>query len=193
MATITLQHPSCRVGRHTYGNPTIKSWDDGARLTIGSFCSIAPGVTILLGGEHHTDWVSTFPFATAYPTPRALEEQRRTKGDVIIGNDVWIGLNSLILSGVTIGDGAVIGAGSVVTKDVPPYAIVGGNPAKLIRYRFAREEIDELMRISWWNWSDEKIIANLGLILSKNIKRFINTHSPPKTTSRTGNDDSPHA
>src|SRR5208283_2957437 len=104
------------------------------------FCSIAPNrVTIVLGGQHRPDWVSSYPFNDLFIEFKRFKGSPVSKGDVIIGNDVWIGLDAVILSGIKIGDGAVIGSNALVTKDVPPYAIVGGNPAKLIRYRFDEE------------------------------------------------------
>ena len=116
------------VGEFTYGKPIVHQWDETTRLKIGKFCSIAGNVHILLGGEHKTGHLTTYPFDVLIdgkPTP--------SKGDVIIGNDVWIGENVTILSGVTIGDGAVIGAGSVVTKDIPANCFAAGNPCRVIR------------------------------------------------------------
>lgn len=127
------------IGEYTYGIPTVHVYDDTAKLKIGKFCSLAGGVEIVLGGNHHIDWCSTFSF---YEAKEYLSEwqklnlpQSRSKGDVVIGNDVWIGRNALLLSGAQIGDGAVIGAGAVVAGKIPPYAIAVGNPAKVIRFR----------------------------------------------------------
>ena len=142
-------------------------------LKIGRFCSIAQGVTILLGGGHRPDWVTTYPFSYIFSEFKNTPGLPATKGGVVIGNDVWIGMNSLILSGVHIGDGAIIGAYSVVTKDVEPYTIVAGNPAKVVRKRFDQETIDELLRIKWWNWDIQKIKDNMPLLLSNRIKEFI--------------------
>jgi len=115
-----------RIGKWTYGSPDIRRGDEGAALTVGKFCSFAGEVKILTGHEHRIDWVSTYPFGAAFPNEKNLPFPARTKGNVVIGHDVWIGMETLILSGVTIGNGAVIGARSVVTRDVPPYAVVGG-------------------------------------------------------------------
>jgi virginiamycin A acetyltransferase len=166
------------VGEFTYGAPIVRDWHQGSTLVIGNFCSIAENVTILLGGNHPTDWVSSFPFGIVFDEfqDRHYDYSKLTKGDVVIGNDVWIGLNTTILSGITIGDGAIIAAGSIVTKNVEPYAIVGGNPAKLIKKRFSHTEIAKLLKIKWWNWEIEKIKANLDLILSPNIQDFIDRH-----------------
>ena len=138
------------------------------------------GVTFILSSAHRADWVSTFPFIQAEDTSTLdhIGDNRKrgllsSNGGIIVGNDVWIGGNAIILSGVKIGDGAVIGAGSVVTKDVADYEIVAGNPAKHIKYRFKREEIKQLKEIEWWNWSIDKIMEHRTLMESSNIQRFI--------------------
>lgn len=161
------------IGEWSYGNPQILSWGEGARLTIGRFCSIAYGVIIMLGGEHRTDWVTTFPFSALFETAAHFTGHPGTKGDVRIGHDVWIGREALILSGVTIGNGAVVAARSVVTKDVPPYEIVGGNPARVLRSRFSESQIEALNRIAWWNWPIDKIQMAWPLLLSPNIDNFV--------------------
>jgi acetyltransferase-like isoleucine patch superfamily enzyme len=168
------------IGKYTYGAPIVKDWHQGATLKIGDFCSIAENVTILLGGNHPTDWVSSFPFGIVFD---GFKEQyynypKLSKGSVIIGNDVWIGLNTTILSGVTIGDGAIVAAGSIITKNVEPYAIVGGNPAKVIKKRFNEEAVSKLLVIRWWNWKIDKIKDNLDLIMSDDINLFIDRHFP---------------
>ncbi len=143
------------IGEYSYGinSPLVLSGSEkSSSLKIGKFCSIASGVTILLSGEHRPDWVTTYPFNTIFKRFSNLSQGQNTKGDVVIGNDVWVGMDALILSGVTIGDGAVIGAGSVVTRDVEPYAVVAGNPARLIKKSFDDEVIVKLLAIEWWNW-----------------------------------------
>jgi acetyltransferase-like isoleucine patch superfamily enzyme len=142
------------------------------KLKIGRFCSLSDGVTILLGGEHRVDWVTTYPLHTLLGK-ESVAGYPRSKGDVIIGNDVWIGTDALILSGVEIGDGAVIAARSVVTKDVPAYSIVAGNPAKLVRFRFIKSIRADLQKIAWWNWPMSKIEAAWPLLLSSDIEAFI--------------------
>jgi acetyltransferase-like isoleucine patch superfamily enzyme len=130
------------VGDYTYGVPRVL-YPDG-HLEIGKFCSIADNVTVFLGGDHHVDWISLYPFDPTHPTWLGAREDNPGlvgKGDVTIGNDVWIGSGATIMSGVTIGDGAAVGTGAVVTSDVEPYAIVAGNPARLIRKRFSDEDI----------------------------------------------------
>lgn len=161
------------IGDWTYGSPTILSWGEGASLKIGRFCSIANGVEIMLGREHRTDWVTTYPFNVLCEQAQHFTGHPKSKGDVVVGNDVWIGNKALILSGVKIGDGAVIGAGSIVTKDVAPYAIVAGNPAKLCRFRFDTQTITELLQIAWWDWPYEKIMEAWPLLLSSNVCDFI--------------------
>jgi acetyltransferase-like isoleucine patch superfamily enzyme len=160
------------IGKFSYGNPTIHFNETKSSLKIGRFCSIATGVTILLGGEHTPDWVTTYPFNNFFKDFEALAPSG-TKGDVTIGNDVWIGLNALILSGVCIGDGAVIGANAVVTRDVAPYAIVAGNPARVIKKRFDDETIEKLLKIKWWNWNLQKVKENMPLMMSNRIDEFI--------------------
>lgn len=154
------------IGKYTYGNPLILDWNDGGNIYIGNFCSIAKS-TIILGGNHQSKWISTYPF---YFSPDIKSKTKNIKGfsysngDVVIGNDVAIGQDAIIMSGVTIGDGAIVGAGSVVTSNVPPYAIVGGNPAKLLKYRFAPKTISKLLKMKWWNWPDEKIFKNIKIL-----------------------------
>ena len=161
------------VGRGTYGEPTIAQWGEPTTLKVGSFCSIAGGVTIFLGGNHRTDWVTTYPFPEFRESARTIPGAVATKGDVIIGNDVWIASGATIMSGVTIGNGAVIGACSVVTRSVPAYGIVAGNPAKLVRMRFTPEEIASLEKLAWWNWPDSKIDAAMPLLLSGDIPGLV--------------------
>ena len=137
------------------------TYDQGASLRIGRFCSLALDVNILLGGEHRTDRFTTYPFGhekfRAQLGGEGIQSPSGTKGDVTIGNDVWIGFGATILSGVTIGDGAVIAARSHVHRDVEPYQIVGGNPARHIKYRFDPEIRSLMMELRWWELSDEGI------------------------------------
>jgi len=166
------------IGEYTYGIPNV-SPSLGSRLRIGKFCSISWDVSIEIRGDHRTNHVTTYPFHVVvddWPEARNLREEdvgAVSKGDVIIGNDVWIGFGASILSGVTIGDGAVIGAKSVVAKDVEPYAIVAGNPARVIGKRFDDETIRKLLEIKWWDWPIEKINKNLNVICSNDIPRML--------------------
>lgn len=150
------------VGRFTYGfeNVNVKEWGEGASLKVGSFCSISSSVTIFLGGNHRIDWITTFPFgieSVDYLGGVGIKWHPQTNGDVVIGADVWIGHGATIMSGVNIDCGAVIAANSVVVKNVGPYEIVGGNPAKLIKKRFDDEIINNLLRLNWWTLPVEDI------------------------------------
>ncbi|MFI5343702.1 MAG: CatB-related O-acetyltransferase [Chlamydiales bacterium] len=171
---VSLHASLIERGKGSYGDPNVVSWGEDAKVKIGKYCSIASGTTILLGGEHRTDWVTTYPFSDLWPTVAGhIKGHPKTKGDVIIGNDVWIGMGALILSGVTIGDGAVVGAHAVVAKNVPPYSIVAGNPAKIIKYRFDEDTIKKLIAIAWWDWPDEKIASAMEFLLSSDINNFL--------------------
>lgn len=170
----TDRYPWVPVGRSTYivGIQLLQP-EDGGKLSIGSFCAIADGIRIFLGGEHRTDWLTTFPFTVLWEEATHIKGHPRVKGDVRIGNDCWIGNGVTIISGVTIGDGAAIGCNAVVTKDVPPYGIAAGNPAKVVRKRFDDATVEKLLRISWWNWDDAKIKRFLPLMLSTEVQAFI--------------------
>jgi acetyltransferase-like isoleucine patch superfamily enzyme len=162
-------------GRHTYGNPQVVTYPgDTARVRIGAFTSIALDVVLMDGGNHHMDWVTTFPLRAHYDLPGAYEDGHPfTRGDITIGNDVWLGRGSKILSGVTIGDGAIVGAYAVVAKDVRPYAIVVGCPQREVRRRFTDEQIDALQRIAWWDWTDQQIKERVEDLSSANLDAFI--------------------
>lgn len=143
--------------------PRILNYDcrtpDGSHVSVkvGKFCSIATNCTFILA-QHCTNWISTIPAPHMIWTHgRGGNPSSFSRGDIIIGNDVWIGANCIILDGLTIGDGAVIAAGAVVTKNVPPYAIVGGNPARIIKYRFTPEQIGALLEIKWWDFTGDKL------------------------------------
>lgn len=163
------------VGRYTYGCPDVRSYPgDRARVVVGSFVSIAEGVKVFIGGNHPVDWVSTYPLRVVFQLPGALEDGcPASKGDVVIGHDVWIGAGATILSGVHVGNGAVIGAGAVVAKDVRPYAIVVGNPAREAKRRFSDHEIDCLERIAWWDWPVDRIVANVHLLSDTDVGAFV--------------------
>lgn len=167
-------------GVYSYGVPTIHPYVDPCKLYIGNYCSIAQGCEILLGGNHHTKWITTFAFCKSKNTFTKWDELHKDQdtfhGDISIGNDVWIGRNVLILPGAVIGNGAVIGAGSVVAGKIPAYSIAVGNPCKVIKMRFSDEQIDALERIAWWNWPCDKINENLHLLCSENIDEFIMKH-----------------
>ena len=142
------------------------------RLRIGRFCAIATGARFVMSGANHAlDGISTYPFSAfgqGWDDPDQ-DWRKGRRGDMVIGNDVWIGMNATIMPGVTIGDGAVIGALSVVSRPVPPYAIVAGNPARIIKMRYSDREIERLLAIAWWNWPAEKITRNLSAIKGGDI------------------------
>ena len=192
--TIYLKHiiknPNITVGEFTMYNdfvndPTLFEKNNVLyhypinhdKLQIGKFCSIACGAKFLFNSANHTlSSLSTYPFPLFFEE-WGLEKKDVTKawdkkGDIVIGNDVWIGYEAVILAGVTIGDGAIIGTRAVVTKDVPPYTIVGGVPAKPIKKRFSDEIISALLEIQWWNCSEEKIARNISAIQSGNIEQL---------------------
>jgi acetyltransferase-like isoleucine patch superfamily enzyme len=163
------------MGQHTYGRPQVLRYrGDLNKVVIGNYCSIADEVTIFVGGNHRTDWVSTFPIRTCFNLPGKNQDGHPlSKGDVIVGSDVWLGFGATILSGVRIGDGAVVGARSVVSADVPPYGIVVGNPARLVRMRFTEAQIEELLHVAWWNWPAEKVVECVGLLNGASVDDFI--------------------
>ncbi|SON51975.1 type B chloramphenicol O-acetyltransferase [Vibrio tapetis] len=173
------------VGKHSYysGYYHNHSFDDCARylisdrddvdkLIIGSYCSVGSGAVFMMAGNqgHQNKWVSTFPFF--YQDNEnfiGAKDGFQRAGDTVIGNDVWIGSEAMIMSGVTVGDGAIIASRAVVTKDVAPYSVVGSNPAKHIRFRFSEQEIAQLLEMQWWQWSDEQLKGAMALMCSSDI------------------------
>jgi virginiamycin A acetyltransferase len=179
-----INNPNIVIGEYTYYDDPdgVENFERnvmyhfpfvGDKLIIGRFCAIARGVKFIMNGANHAmAGFSTYPFfifgngwEAAAPAPDSFP----FKGDTVIGNDVWIGYDALVMPGVQIGDGAIIAARSVVTRDVPPYAIVGGNPACIIRQRFPDDVVAELLRIAWWNWDAAKITRNLKAITSADL------------------------
>ncbi len=144
------------------------------KLVIGKFCAIAAETKFIMTGDHKLDAISTYPFPIFQQGWEHVYDVKDlpVKGDIIIGNDVWIGYDSLIKNGVTIGDGAIIGARAVVVRDVPPYAIVAGNPAVVVKMRFDDATIARLLRIAWWNWDLSTINQHLKLICSLDVKKL---------------------
>ncbi len=185
----TVANPNIIIGDYTYYDDLEDSENFernvlyhfpfiGDKLIIGKFCALATGVKFIMNGANHKiSGFSTYPFQVfgngwekVTPQPGELPN----KGDTVIGNDVWIGYEAVIMPGVEIGDGAIIASKSVVTKDVLPYTIVGGNPAKVIKKRFADEVIETLLEIAWWNWDIEKITRNLEQIVGGDIEALKN-------------------
>lgn len=152
------------------------------RLRIGKFCSIASQVRFIMnGGNHRTDWVTNYPFPVfGKGWERAMPDAWPNKGDTVVGNDVWIGYGATIMPGVTIGDGAIIATGSVVTSDVEPYAIVGGNPARTIRKRFNDKQISRLLEFAWWNRGIDFISEHLELICGGDVDRLLAVERNPQ-------------
>ncbi|WP_111431537.1 type B chloramphenicol O-acetyltransferase [Rhodobacteraceae bacterium DSL-40] len=181
-----VTNPNIRVGRYSYysGYYHEHGFDDCARflvpdagadrLVIGSFCSIGSGATFIMAGNqgHRSDWISTFPFAWMPEVAAFAEAENgyRPAGDTIVGNDVWIGSEAMILPGVRIGDGVIIGARALVAQNVEPYAVVGGNPAREIRKRFNEAEIGLLLEMRWWDWPDEALRDAMPLLTSRDIE-----------------------
>ena len=185
-----VKNPNIIVGDYTYYDDfenvenfekNVKYLFDftGDKLIIGKFCMIASGVNFIMNGANHlTDAVSTYPFAIfGMGWEHAMEGKfYPNKGDSIFGNDVWIGYNATIMAGVKIGDGAIIATNSTVTKDVDPYSIVGGNPAREIRKRFSDDEIEKLLDLRWWDWDAGKISRNVQYLTDQNIEKLLNAH-----------------
>jgi len=157
-----LIDPRIKIGEYTYGisSNTVLLFKDDDRVEIGKYCSFARGVQIITSGEHNYHLVSSFPF---YSKILNLGDEKDTlsKGKITVGHDVWIGVNAIILSGVTVGHGAIIAAGAVVTNDVLPYTVVGGVPAKFIKFRFSETSIKDILEIGWWNWDNDFLIENI--------------------------------
>lgn len=182
-----ITNPNIIVGDYTYYDDfdnvhnfetNVKYHFDftGDKLIIGKFCMIASDVKFIMNGANHlTDALSTYPFAIfGSGWEKAMEGRKYPfKGDLTIGNDVWIGYNSLLMAGITVGDGAIIASNSTVTRDVEPYSIVGGNPAKLIRKRFDDEKIARLLELKWWDWDIEKITANVNGLTGTDINELV--------------------
>ncbi len=153
--------------------PLVHDWNEGTTLRIGSYGSIASNVQIFLGGHHRVDWVTTYPFPARVAIQTGIDDFEGTNGDVIIGSDVWLCANTIILSGVTVGHGAVVANGAVVTKDVEPYSIVGGNPAVHLKYRFSPSVRERLLATQWWEFSHDTILENINKLCSDDLELFL--------------------
>jgi virginiamycin A acetyltransferase len=167
---------TCVVGDYTYGHPRVCFLKPPFRLIIGPYCSIASEVDIIIAGDHRTDYVSTYPFyglPNIWPEFAQANDHGVGKGAVVIGADVWIGRGATIMSGVTIGHGAVVAAKAVVTKPVPPYAIVAGNPARIVKYRFDHTTIEALLATRWWDKDRKEILALVPLLHSSRVSEFL--------------------
>jgi len=181
-----VSNPNIIVGRYSYYSGYYHGHrfedcarfllpDEGAdRLVVGSFCSIGSGAAFIMAGNqgHRHDWISTFPFfwMSEVPAFAGALNGYQPSGDTIIGNDVWIGSEAIVMPGIKVGDGAIIGTRALVTRDVEPYTIVGGNPAKPIRKRFDEARIAKLLEMRWWNWSDDELRLAMPIMTSGNVE-----------------------
>ena len=168
------------LGKYSYAcDPNILWKVDDSTVTCGKFVSIGEKVTMFLGNGvgHDSNFLTTYPFGEIHQNvfPNVKNNSKNTNGSIKIGNDIWIGHGSTLMSGITIGDGAIIAANSHVIKSVEPYSIVGGNPAKHVKYRFSSEQIKKLLEIKWWDWTDYRINKYMKLMLSYEIDKFIET------------------
>jgi virginiamycin A acetyltransferase len=181
----TVSNPNIIIGDYTYYDDPDDSENFernvlyhypfiGDKLIIGKFCALAQGVKFIMNGANHKlSGFSTYPFSifkNGWEKVMPSLDDLPYKGDTVVGNDVWIGYDSLIMPGIQVGDGAIVAARSVVVENVPPYSVVGGNPARLIRQRFPQEIVKELLGIAWWNWNVEKVTRNLQWIVSPDIE-----------------------
>lgn len=168
-----LRYPDYQIGSGSYGLPIVHDWQEGTTLKIGSYTSIAENVEIFLGGHHRSDWITTYPFPAMIEEARHVSDYAVSRGDVVVGSDVWLCTNSIILSGVTVGHGAVVAAGAVVSRDVAPYSIVAGNPARHIRWRFEPEVCVALLQAAWWGWPEEEVRNIAPLLCSDRLDDFM--------------------
>ncbi len=168
------------MGRESYFAPTVDELGGGdSRVVVGNFASVAHDAICYLGGRHRSDWVAQFPLRERLRLPGAGEDGHTYgRGDIHLGHDTWITRGTVVMSGVTIGPGAVVATRSVVTRDVAPYAIVGGIPAREIGKRFDDEQIAALLRIAWWDWPVETIKERVGALCDADVDAFIARHDP---------------
>ncbi|MFI8579143.1 CatB-related O-acetyltransferase [Ectopseudomonas khazarica] len=167
------RYPDYSIGVGSYGLPIVHDWQEGATLRIGAYTSIAEQVEIFLGGHHRSDWVTTYPFPAMIDEAADVSGYAFSRGDVVIGSDVWLCTGAMILSGVSIGDGAVVAAGAVVSRDVEPYSIVAGNPARHVRWRFSEDERQALLAARWWEWPEDEVRQVSRLLCSERLETFL--------------------
>ncbi|RDZ27765.1 CatB-related O-acetyltransferase [Lysobacter silvisoli] len=180
----TIDNPQIQVGEYTYyDDPEDSEGFErnvlylfpfiGDKLVIGRYCAIARGATFVMNGANHRmSGFSTYPFnifGNGWERITPLPEELPYKGDTVVGNDVWIGYQAMLMPGVRVGDGAIVAARSVVASDVPPYAVVAGNPARVLRMRYDEEQVRRLQRIAWWDWDADKVSRHLELIVGGDL------------------------
>lgn len=158
-------------GNKTYGQPEIICYDGKSKLSVGRYTSIASNVSILLGANHKRGLITTYP--RSLMNKNISQEETNEPGDVTIGSDVWIGHGATIIGPVVIGDGAIIGASALVIGDVPPYAVAGGVPAKILKYRFDEEKIEKLLSVKWWDKSEEEIMGLEDVLYGKDVDALL--------------------
>ncbi|MES2182403.1 MAG: CatB-related O-acetyltransferase [Pseudomonadota bacterium] len=162
------RYPNYTIGTASYGMPIVHDLNEGSTLKIGAYCSVARNVEIFLGGNHRTDWVSNYPFPAFMNKASHIKDFSISRGDVIIGSDVWLCANCTILSGVTIGHGAVI------SRDVEPYSVMAGNPAKQVKWRFDEATRKSLLASKWWEWPEDEINKILDKLCTDDLTDFLN-------------------
>lgn len=190
----TVSNPQISIGDYTYYDDPEDSEDFernvlylfpfvGDRLIIGKFCAIARGVKFIMNGANHRiDGFSTYPFyifGQGWEQATPTEGEESNKGDTIVGHDVWLGYEAVVMPGVDIGHGAIVAARSVVTRDVLPYTVVGGNPARVIRHRFSDEVIQALLELAWWDWSIDRISRHLQAIAAADLELLRRAQATP--------------
>jgi len=169
------------IGTYFDRNVNIISWSDEYKIHVGKYCSIGRDCNFFLHANHRPDWITTSSQLWGPVTPEIASLHMEMghpscKGDITIGSDVWIGAKTTIMSGIKIGHGAIVAAGALVTKDVEPYSVVGGNPAKHLKYRFDEEQVKNLLDIGWWDWEESKIKEEAMVLWSQDINHFIEKH-----------------
>jgi len=176
-AKFNERYPNYVIGEASYGMPIVHDNYESTSLKIGAYCSIASNVQIFLGGQHRSNWASNYPFPFFFEMDAKYREEytrEGSRGDVIIGSDVWLCANCIILSGVTIGHGAIVANGAVISRDVPPYAVMAGNPAKQIKWRFDEITRNSLLEAAWWEWPKSEVKQILDKICSADLTDFLN-------------------
>ncbi|EXI88818.1 MAG: Chloramphenicol acetyltransferase [Candidatus Accumulibacter regalis] len=172
-ARFRRRYPQYQIGVGTYGVPIVHDWKEGTILKLGSYTSIAETVEIFLGGHHRTEWVTTYPFPAMIPEAADIQGYAVSRGDVLIGSDVWLCSNAVILSGVSVGHGAVVAAGAVVSENVAPYSVVAGNPARHIRWRFPEATRQALLEAAWWDWPEQEVRKLSRLLCSEQVEAIL--------------------